>query len=353
VFGSRGYVFRTAIQTLLESARSEASAVISVYREDRYRTHFAFVDHYFPVDDPELVDSLKKTLVEDILDGTDNVDFVYPDDLLDFNDARDIEFVALPGERRTSGSLKSVTTHTIRRLIEQHPDDGLGQTLRFLDSDRELVAPASIEECLAAELHLGNERFYLADGTFYEVDQQFLTALDEYLDAIPIRGENLPPYVGGPERDWIQSAPPDGFAILDRQLIRPPNRTPFQAADLIHRTGALVHAKRKGRSSALSYLFVQASMSCEMLGEPGVVAELKTMIDKFAPDQVRSAIAGALSALDQTRPDLPLVLAILGDWKDKAVSSLPLIAKIELRATVRTIEQLGFRPHLALVPLTI
>lgn len=88
-----------------------------------------------------------------------------------------------------------------------------------------------------------------------------------------------------------------------------------------------------------------------MLGEPDVVADLRAMIDEHAPAQIRASITTALGALDQTRPDLPVVLAILGDWKDKSVSSLPLIAKIELRATVRTIEQLGFRPQIALVQL--
>lgn len=353
VFGSRGYVFRTTIEALLDSARAESKKVVSLYREERYRVHFAFVDHYFPVDDPDLTASLEKVLVEDILGGGDNVDFVYPDDLLDFNDERDIELIALPGEQRTNASLKNATIHTVRRLIEQNPDDGLDQTLRFLDSDGEQVGTASVRDCLSAELRVGNERFYLADGSFYDVDQQFLADLDEYLDAVPGWDDGLPPYVGGHERVWTEAASADRFAVLDGMLITPPNRTPFEPADLVHRTGALIYAKRKGRSSALSYLFVQASVSCQMLGEPDVVRELRTLIDENAPDQIRASITEALAALDQTRPDLPVVLAILGDWRNKSVSSLPLIAKIELRATIRTVVQLGFRPHLALVPLAV
>lgn len=351
VFGSRGYVFRASIPTLLESVRAEATEVISLYRQEKYRAHFGFVDHFLPVDEPDLIASLEKVLVEDIRGEGDNVDFVYPDDLLDFNDERDIELIALPGERTANANLKSVTTHTIRRVVDKRPDDGLEQRLRFLDSDGQVVGIAPIRDCLAAELRLGNERFYLADGTFYEVDEEFLASLDAYLDTVPTWEHQLPRYQGGPERAWTQVAPADQFAILDGRLIRPPNRTPFEPADLVHRTGALIHAKRKGRSSALSYLFVQASMSCQMLGEPDVVADLRAMIDEHAPAQIRASITTALGALDQTRPDLPVVLAILGDWKDKSVSSLPLIAKIELRATVRTIEQLGFRPQIALVQL--
>jgi hypothetical protein len=86
------------------------------------------------------------------------------------------------------------------------------------------------------------------------------------------RGSNSPvedEMTSGPERreqrcchhlecEWNRSVAanqPADFVSLDTELVRLDGESPFEGADLVHRSGALVHVKRKGRSSALSYLF--------------------------------------------------------------------------------------------------
>ena len=49
---------------------------------------------------------------------------------------------------------------------------------------------------------------------------------------------------------------------------------------------------------------------------------------------------------------LPVVMAILGDWHNRTVASLPLIAKLELKNSLTVIRRAGFEPMLSLVDLT-
>ena len=58
---------------------------------------------------------------------------------------------------------------------------------------------------------------------------------------------------------------PDDFILLDRALIELPGEYGVEVSDLVSSSGALIHVKRKGKSSVLSHLFLQAANSCELL----------------------------------------------------------------------------------------
>jgi uncharacterized protein (TIGR04141 family) len=353
VFGGRNLIFRTDIPELLDTVRAESPRAMSSYREERYRTHFGFIDNYVPIDDQQLIAQLESKLMEEILENRDTVDFVYPDDLLDFNDERAIEFVLLSQERLDQASRKVLTIDSIHSRLVSDPGKGLDMELRFVDADRNLVGRVRLRDSLSAELRLGDDRYYLADGTYYDVNSEFIDRVDQDLELIPHWEISLPAYQGEREDEWIRRAAASGdFAVLDGELISLPGRTPFEGADLIHSSGAMLHVKRRSRSSALSYLFVQASVSSQLLGEvPDAVMQLRDLVERLAPSRIQRSIADALLALDRSRPDLKIVHCILGDWERCSITALPLIAKLELQATTRGIRQRGFHPHIALVPL--
>lgn len=352
VFGSRNLVYRTDIPALIETVRDESPEVMALYREDRYRTHFGFIDNYIPVDDRELTAELGSVLIEDILDERDTVDVAYPDDLVDFNDERAIEFVLFPNERLSQASRKVLTVDMVRRLIIDNPEQGLDAELRFVDADRYSLGTVPLQDCLAAEVSADGERYYLAVGTYYHVSAEFIDRIDEEIADIPTWDVPLPRYDGGREDEWTHAAAEAGeFIVLDGTRIYLPGETPFEPADLIHTSGAMLHVKRKGRSSALSYLFVQASTSAQLLSDPDAATKLRDLVDERGSGSLRSSVKEALVALDQTRPDLEIVLTILGDWHQRTIRNVPLIAKLELQATTQVIRQRGFRPHLSLVPL--
>jgi uncharacterized protein (TIGR04141 family) len=141
------------------------------------------------------------------------------------------------------------------------------------------------------------------------------------------------------------------FVCVDGRLIKLEGETPFEAADLVHVSGAMVHAKRKGRSSALSYMMVQARRSCQILPVVGAARQqLEGFVrERASTGKVAGRVIASLHKLEKTPPDLDVVLLILGRKPPRGLLGLPLLAKLELSETARQIGQLGFRLSVAQV----
>lgn len=232
-------------------------------------------------------------------------------------------------------------------------EDGMNVSLRFADADHNPVDSVPLKDCLTADLRFENERYCLVDGTYFQVSEEFIRRIDDEISTVPLWDGVLPSYRGRREDVWIaETASETGYAVLDGTRIYLPGRSPFEPADLMTESGSLIHAKRKGRSRALSYLFAQASVSSQLLSEaPEAVEQLRMLVDENAAPDRKDVFLGALEALDRSRPDLDVVLAVLGPAPGSDVRSFPLIAKLEFHAAVRSIRQSGFTPHVALVPL--
>ncbi|MPZ79058.1 MAG: hypothetical protein GEV28_01095 [Actinophytocola sp.] len=136
----------------------------------------------------------------------------------------------------------------------------------------------------------------------------------------------------------------DDFICLDRALIEIPGETKFEACDLVAETGALVHVKRKGKSSALSHLFLRAANSCEMLHRP---AETRGPFNKLLAERARSpklltTVQSVLAAAESRRDELEVVFAFLGDWRGGTISSLPFFSRISLVNEAHRVRNLGY-----------
>lgn len=352
VFGSRNYVYRTEVDPLFGTLAEESASVLRLYRKDNYRRNFAFIDNYLPVDDPDLVQALDNAALDALLHEVHHVEVWYPDDLIDFNDETSIEYVLLPGERLSTASRTTFTVDFARKAVLNDRDKGLDTNLRFADADRNEVKTMALRECLTADFIFEDDRYVLTDGTYYLVDSEFLEGIDQHLESVPSwNGEELPDYEGKTEPHWIRKAATGRpFLVLDRELIQVPGTTPFEPADLLHASGAMLHVKRRSRSSSLAYCFVQASTSAEMLTRHESVAALRAKVEQLAAPHLKYALQASLTALDNNRPELPVVITLLSDRPEMGARHLPLIAKLELESSLIRIHQQGFRPYLNFVP---
>ena len=353
VFGARNLLFRTEVEQLVETLVSETPGVMTEYRNDRYQAHFGFIDNYLPIEDHELVNQLDSLLLHELEERNDSVDVALPDDLFDFSDDRFLEYVLLPGEHFNQANRKVLTIGRVQNFMRDEGEDGLNASLRFADADQNPVDSVLLKDCLTADLRFENERYCLVDGTYFQVSEEFINRIDDEISTVPWWDGVLPSYWGGREDVWIaDTAAETGYLVLDGTRIYLPGRSPFEPADLLTESGTLIHAKRKGRSRALSYLFAQASVSSQLLSEaPEAVEQLRMLVDENAAPNRRDVFLDALEALDRNRPDLEVVLAVLGYAPGSDVRSFPLIAKLELHASMRSIRQSGFAPRVALVPL--
>jgi uncharacterized protein (TIGR04141 family) len=196
-----------------------------------------------------------------------------PDDLIQTGDDRSIRYILFPRERRSGQGNVTLAMMAIGRLLRQMGDGdaaraGLDADLRFLDESGELIGTATVLECISATLKRDGAEFIAYDGDFYAVNHSFVSRIDAELSKIPVSELRYPPYGGETEPDYNKAAArdfPEEFVLLDRALIELPGEHGIEGADLVCSSGALIHVKRKGKSSVLSRLFLQVANSCELL----------------------------------------------------------------------------------------
>lgn len=359
VLGGRSLRFRTdllSVEDLLHLAR----LILGASQDTRYKSEFGWIDNLVPVVDDSEIQMLREEVAAQLLADPQpaSVDILIPDDLLDPDDPRSIEWIAYPRERSSTASRLTLTAASVATLVRNLPDanGALDTELRFLDGGRQVIGTASILDCLCADLAAGGREYIAYDGDFYRVDATFVEQINQKVEAIPVWEVNLPSYRGGSETTYngqAGRARPLEFVVLDSRLIRFPGEYGFEACDLIHSSGALVHVKRKGKSSTLSHLFFQAVNSCEALhSSQEARTQLKNWVTAVEPsEELRDAVLVALSRLDEGYRDLDLVFAFLGDWRGRPITSLPLLSKISLAQTAARVALFGFTPTVQLVGL--
>lgn len=226
-------------------------------RTGEYKELFEWVDNIRLVEDEELSQRLRRRLAQRLLaDPTHpSIDTVLPDDLLKADRDRSIHWIALPGERGTSHDRTTLTPADVARLLKDKPDPSaaLDRELRFFDESRDQLGTATALECLSADLTLDGQSFIAYDGDFYAISKNFTEDVTSRLKNVAeseiyfpaYHGETEPADIGRIEREHK-----DSFAVIDGQTIKLPGESPIEACDLVARSGALVHLKRKGKSPA-------------------------------------------------------------------------------------------------------
>jgi uncharacterized protein (TIGR04141 family) len=360
LLGGRSLRFRAWINNP-EELTELASVALERSGATEYKEMFSWIDNIRPVDDPGLIRDLRAQLAGEILANPDSalIDSILPDDLIETGEDRSIKYILFPRERSSGQGNVTLAMTAIARLVGQMRDSGaedaaLDADLRFLDECGELIGTATVLECISATLKRGDAEFISYDGDFYAVDHSFVSRIDAQLSNIPVSGLRYPPYRGQTEPDYNEAAAssyPDEFVLLDRALIVLPDEHGVEAADLVCSSGALIHVKRKGKSSVLSHLFLQVANSCELLRRSTPAwQQLSSLIrERAADDTIIASIEAAHAEAQKRGSELEVTFAFLGDWRGKSITSLPLFSRISMVTEVRRISNLGFKPTVALI----
>lgn len=360
LLGGRSLRFRAWISRP-EEMTELASIALERSTATEYREMFSWIDNIRPVDDPVLIRDLRMQLSDEIMRNPDSpfIDAILPDDLIETGDDRSIRYILFPRERGTGRGNVTLAMAAISRLLGQmrnsgSEDAGLDASLRFLDESGELIGTATVLECISATLKRGDAEFITYDGDFYSVNRTFVSRIDAELCRIPASEIHYPRYGGETEPDYNEMAArdyPNEFVLLDRAMIELPDEHGVEAADLVSASGALIHVKRKGKSSVLSHLFLQVANSCELLRRSDLAwRQLSSLIRERATDEVAVATIEAVHAAVQKRQsELEVAFAFLGDWHGKTITSLPLFSRISMVNEARRVSNLGFRPTVAMI----
>lgn len=204
------------------------------------------------------------------------------------------------------------------------------------NSEYQSVKCWSIYRCLYAEVNYDSNCYILRNGVWYKVNNDFVTAVDEYLKDLKIYPLKFPIYSHDREEDYNShvSKTEAGFCLMDKKNIQiggPYDK--LEHCDLIRNGNEFIHVKLYRSSSTLSHLFSQ-----------GFVAAEAFIKDSWYREKLNPKLPPSIRLTDtKARPtpsNYKIVYAIATE--KKIPDELPFFSKITLKNSLKTLRALDY-----------
>jgi uncharacterized protein (TIGR04141 family) len=257
----------------------------------------AFVEYILPVADEDT-----RWLLEDQLDdllgpdgAEEGVSLVAPGSKLDdFAAARafEVRIGSVP-----SSPVSYLQVEDIVRRTRLQPAGHRSQALRsghvsMYEDERctQLLDRCSAANWLEVTAWLGTQRFFLLDGTWYEIDAAYAQSAQDEIAGLfgGTPSLDLPPWDLSRhprEEDYNLSVPVlrDGYVCLDQRFARNPlGKSHLEICDLLGPGDELIHVKRASGSKPLSHVCAQALVGAQsLLRSPGVRKDFAALVERY------------------------------------------------------------------------
>jgi uncharacterized protein (TIGR04141 family) len=352
----------------LDDLRRLAERAVASYGETHYQAEYAWIDRTVPEEDQAVIDCV----LEGVWNGRTPdgrpvaVDIVWGDQIRETEDDPPVDHYRYQNEhrRKTKDFRTTLTWMGVRNHLKPLIDQGhriseaFEEPLRFFDERDAQIGSCKVLELITAEAVLDGRCYVLADGTVWRINQEFLDAVDDDLRRY-LQSTQLPIYHGGNEDAYNRSVVGDSLwsdraILLDKHLIALPGQSPFEPCDILVADGTLIHAKLKGRSSTLSHLCEQAVVSARLLRRERRARERlqELIIETCHDDALATAMMNRVDDLANSSHGWKVLFAIVGSWREKALTGLPMFARIALRDACQWVADLGFDPAIELASST-
>lgn len=328
--------------------------LLALWEATDYRDRFPWVDNIKPVRDEELVASLEEACVDAV--RRLKLDLVGPEEL----DLANVSYYRIRNDPRANQrdflDLKSYVDR-LKRDGDLNITRLKNDWIESHDADGRPIIRKSVFECLAGDLRYEGKTFVIADGEFYEVDRDFMRALDRFIDDLPIHTGLPDGRLREDEKTYnMRAAQSPDIVLLDRNTVTIDGQaSPIEPCDLLSRKGQLIHIKRHVRSSTLSHLFSQGVVAAELFAtNDNFRAKLRELVSSLERERARTDstyVVGVHSLITDTPPARnahDVVFGIIANWAGRQASDvLPFFSKLNLRQRSVELERLGFGVALA------
>lgn len=320
--------------------------IARAHERSYYQRRFRFVDQRHGIDDPSKVAKLTDQLRESLRANPSTWAFSIPG-VLDFDQVSDVR---IAGNSFVDPTVNDVISCIGINNLAKHLST---MNVEVIDSDGHVTDRCRVFECLDGQIVTGNETILLEEGTFYQIEPDYLAQLDQDIDAIPDSSVTLPVSTSTQEVESAyneRASEPANHFLLDKKTVVVPGKTsPIEVCDILTQDRQLVHVKRKFSSSALSHLFGQGFVSAELLVDNEAFrARVREKIGSTFP-----RFQNLFPECDIVAADWEIVYAIIGPWNSEPASAkLPFFSKVNLREFRRRLRRMGFNVSLARVAVS-
>ena len=347
-------------------------SVMEHYGQDWYKQDFTWIDNQKQVNDPDLLDKLTKKVIDSIKEKTDNISLTIPE----LNEFEDIvtSYISYEGNIKAFDPYVDNLSSALEQigLLDDMDVESINENLLFIVeyANEEDKSEWPLFDCLSGEIKYdldtgGESRTYiLSEGEFYEINSDYISALDGFIKNILENKNSIPDCHGniteGKYNEQAAQQSPS-LLLLDKQLVKVKGKTsPIEICDLLSEDGRFIHVKRKLSSSSLSHLFAQGYISAELLLENsdyrlGSLSIIKKQEKtKVLPPEASSCI-GKFSFFSEQpieRGKFEVTYGIIAKWDGiEFVDALPFFSKVNLRKYVEDLNRIGYKVSYARIKI--
>jgi len=305
-------------------------------------SEFAWVDNIRRIKDPDIVSVLDSYLDDELAAPANVVLWLGEPEVVDWESQLGYSFDMYSSTPRhvvlrfealasyLSDHGKSLSTASLR-----------AQAIHINDSDFNSVKSWSAYRCLYAELAVGEERYLLRNGVWFQAMPDFVKQIDEAISRIGSYPHVLPGFSFDREDEYNNSIAKghSDFSLMDKKNTNLGGRyDKIEFCDLIRGGKDLIHVKYYRSSGTLSHLFAQ-----------GFVAAEAFVKDEDFRRKLNDKLPASIRLNDPTaRPDARQYNVVFAIATTKSLpAELPFFSKVTLRNALRTLGALGYNVQMA------
>ncbi|MDE0089116.1 MAG: TIGR04141 family sporadically distributed protein [Candidatus Poribacteria bacterium] len=328
----------------LHSLPATASRLFKAYQDNKYKEKYPWIDYIMPVRDKQVISLMDELVIKKINDNNFNEIWAAPPTLVPYEN-----FSGFCYKLRSTGK-SSQTTHPdldLQNCLDEKNIIGeltvpkaKSTKIFLLDGNYQEVDAWSLYICLNAEIEHDGNTYLLSEGSWYQIDKNFVAQIETYFSKYPHSDIKFPAYNGMHEGPYLESIS-DGknFYLLDRKLIYLTGTSSgFEFCDLLTPNNELIHVKKYSSSSGLSHLFSQAYVSAESLLRS---SEVVRQVNNYLAEST----SHTLQFDSSTQPrEATIVLAIM--QKSHGKLHMPFFSKVNFRQYSQQLTNMGFKVQL-------
>lgn len=250
--------------------------LLDIYQSTSYQSTFPDLKNVSPIKDPDILEKLNKQLLQDFNEKSNCLSLGIPD-IVDYSTNFTVVY---SGEGKQSQTLEDINIGDYREYLSANniEVDNVElfkhHCLQVHDEDGTTKKKFSIYKSFLYDCNLGDITYHMCDGSWYEINTEFILRLNKELDKIFADNHDvLKECTFQREYEYnknasIEASKGCSIKCLDTENIAPYGQTAIEPCDIIVlRNDALelIHNKISTRSSSLSHLFNQGLNSAILL----------------------------------------------------------------------------------------
>lgn len=348
-------VFSFGVEINIDEIYSLISLLSSYYNNDSYKGQFSWVDNIRKIKEASEISNLDDNLITQLKTKSLDVCITIPE-LAEWDSIWGFSFTR---SKMNINPTIDINDYYLNLDVTAVNIDSIKRDRLFVYDVHENETEHQIYKCVYFEHKIGDKVYVLFSGSWYEIDNNFMSRINAVLSQIPISTLVFPnvytwtEVVDGKNKDKIETegdyneraAREFSYYLLDKKLIKS-NRTTtsIELCDLMTANKQYIHVKhRKGGSAGLSHLFAQGSVSAEILLGDKEFRKATRKVLKRVNDGLQDTVP-----LDKFKNEgVEVVFLILGEGSSTLKDNLPFFSKVNLSKAYENLSQRGFTVQVA------